>query len=129
MKELKLCMLRPASFNHSYIDNAVGKLEQVAHYLYSSSIQEKKLWFEARPNVNILLNQAKADVRKPAIDTEINNRLSSAASHLSNFSKILINPTPELQEIKSLTLAILSTDFATTAQLSNGALNLSLIHI
>ena len=59
MKELKLCMLRPASFNHSYIDNAVGKLEQVAHYLYSSSIQEKKLWFEARPNVNILLNQAK----------------------------------------------------------------------
>lgn len=123
MKELKLCMLRPASFNHSYIDNAVGKLEQVAHYLYSSSIQEKKLWFEARPNVNILLNQAKADVRKPAIDTEINNRLSSAASHLSNFSKILINPTPELQEIKNLTLAILSTDFATTAQLSNGALN------
>lgn len=123
MKELKLCMLRPASFNHSYIDNAVGKLEQVAHFLYSSNIQEKKLWFEARPNVNILLNQAKADIRKPAIDAEINNRLLLAASHLSNFSKILVNPTPDLQEIKSLTLVVLSTDCSTTAQLGTGALN------
>ncbi len=123
MKELKLCMLRPASFNHSYIDNAVGKLEQVAHYLYSSNIQEKKLWFEARPNINILLNQAKADVRKPAIDAEINSRLTSALSHLSNFTKILINPTPDLQEVKGLTLAILSTDYATPAQLSNAVSN------
>ena len=123
MKELKLCMLRPASFNHSYIDNAVGKLEQVAHYLYASNIQEKKLWFEARPNINILLNQAKADVRKPAIDAEINARLTAASSHLSNFTKILVNPTPELQEMKALSLVILSTDYATTAQLSNGALN------
>lgn len=123
MKDLKLCMLRPAAFNHSYIDNAVGKLEQVAHYLYSSSIQEKKLWFEARPNINILLNQAKADVRKAAIDAEINGRLSSATSQLSNFSKILVNPTPELQEVKSLSLVILSTDYTATTQLSNGALN------
>ena len=123
MKELKLCMLRPASFNHSYVDNAVGKLEQVAHYLYTSSIQEKKLWFEARPNINILLNQAKADIRKPAIDMEINSRLTASSSHLSNFAKILINPASDLQEVKGLTLAILSTDFTAAANISNAALN------
>ena len=120
LKELKLCMMRPAAFNHSFIDTAIGKLETSAHYLYSSHVGEAKYWFEARPNVNILLNQAKADIATSAIKTEIKNRLVSGSGYLSNFSKIMIEPSADIPEQKNLALVIFGPDTLTSATLNEG---------
>ncbi len=120
IKELKLCMMRPAAFNHSFIDTALGKLETSAHYLYSSHVGDAKYWFEARPNVNILLNQAKSDIASSAIKTEIKNRLVAGTGYLSNFSKIMIEPSADIPEQKNLALVIFGPDALAAATLNEG---------
>ena len=55
-------MLRPSAFQHSEINNALNKLEQVAYYLYSTNVGAKTYWFQAKPNINILINSAKSEI-------------------------------------------------------------------
>ena len=112
IEQLKLCMLRPAAFQHSEINNALNKLEQVAYYLYSTNIGTRNYWFQAKPNVNILINSAKSEIQLPEINTEILKRLSTQTNSNSQL-KILINPSGDIPEQKSLTLVILGSEYAT----------------
>ena len=57
IEELKLCILKPSAFNHSEVNSALNKLEQVAHYLYSTNVGSRSYWFQSKPNINILVNQ------------------------------------------------------------------------
>lgn len=112
IEQLKLCMLRPAAFQHSEINNALNKLEQVAYYLYATNVGTKNYWFQAKPNINILINSAKSEVSAADIKAEILKRLNSQISGNSQL-RILINPSSDVPEQKSLTLVVLSPDYAT----------------
>lgn len=109
MEELKLCVLKPDAFNHNDVNGALNKLENVAHYLYSSTVGGKHYWFQSKANINILLNQAKNEVRSDEKDTEILRRLN-AASSIRDY-KVLVNPSSEIPEQKSLTLVILGPQY------------------
>lgn len=105
LKDIKFRMLRPSSFQHMAIDDAINKFEQVAHYLYSSTYGEKGYWFQAKPNVNILLNQAKAEISQDEINSEILSRLNSSKSFISAVN-VLIAPTGDVPEQKRLTMIV-----------------------
>ncbi|MCF2635064.1 ATP-binding protein [Prevotellamassilia timonensis] len=109
-KELKLCMLRPGAYNHSEINNALSKLESVAHYMYVSNLADRRYRFESRPNVNILLTQAKNQITKVAIDAEIINRLQMLHLNNNTFNRIVIDPSCDMPDQKSLTLCIMGPD-------------------
>ncbi|MCD8261448.1 MAG: DUF499 domain-containing protein [Bacteroides sp.] len=119
IEQLKLCMLRPNAFNHSEINNALNKLEQVAFYLYSTNVGTRNYWFQAKPNINILVNKAKSDVNKEDIKAEILKRLHTQ-THSTSQLRILINHSEDVPEQKSLTLVILGPDYATQANPING---------
>lgn len=74
--ELKLCMLKPESFNHNDINGAIDRLEANAHYLYYSITGQKRFWFDTTPNINILINQAKGDIKNTDIHAEILRRIN-----------------------------------------------------
>ena len=114
MEQLKLCMLRPSAFQHSEINNALNKLEQVAYYLYSTNAGTKNYWFQAKPNVNILINGAKSEISINDVKAEIVKRLNSQVSGNSQL-RILVNPSGDIPEQKSLTLIIFGPDYATQA--------------
>ena len=109
MEELKLCVLKPGAFNHNDVNGALNKLENVAHYLYSSTVGGKHYWFQSKANINILLNQAKSEIRQEEKDNEILRRLNAAAT-LRDY-KVLVNPSVEIPEQKSLTLVILGPQY------------------
>lgn len=111
LKELKFRMLRPASFQHMNVDDAINKFEQEAHYLYSSTYGEKSYWFQSKPNVNILLNQAKSEITKDDIVAEILNRLNASKSFISSLN-VLIAPTSDVPEQKRLTMIVLPPSLA-----------------
>ena len=107
MRELKLCLLRPNAFNHSDVDTALNRLEQTAHYLHSSrGSAEPAFWFETRANINILLNQAEADIKSGDIDNDILRRLNKEKNRI-NTMNVLVNPTADVPEQRRLTLVVL----------------------
>lgn len=111
MPELKLCMLRPNAFNHNDINGALNKLEDVAHYLYSSNTGGKRYWFQSKANINILLNQAKSEVTVDEMNVEILRRLRSINLMGSPF-KVLVDPSEDIPEQKTLTLIILHPKYS-----------------
>ena len=111
IKELKLCMLKPNAFNHNDIDGALNKYEQVAHYLHYSNIGEKRYWFHSKPNINIILNQAKAEISDDEIHTEIIKRLKNCCSFVPNLN-VLIAPTGDIPEQKSLTMVVMGPEYS-----------------
>ena len=112
IEELKLCILKPSAFNHSEVNSALNKLEQVAHYLYSTNVGSRSYWFQSKPNINILVNQAKAEISQADISGEIINRLNAQTRNVSKI-KVLVNPANDIPEQKSLTLVILGPEYAT----------------
>lgn len=114
IEQLKLCMLRPAAFQHSEINSALNKLEQVAYYLYATNVGTKNFWFQAKPNINILINSAKSEISANDVKAEILKRLNSQINGNSQL-RVLINPSSDVPEQKTLTLVILSPDYATQA--------------
>ena len=106
MPELKLCMLRPGAFNHNDINGSLNKLEDVAHYLYSSNTGGKRYWFQSKANINILLNQAKGEVSVDEMNVEILKRLKAINLMGSPF-KVLVDPSSDIPEQKSLTLILM----------------------
>lgn len=113
IKELKLCLLRPKAFNHNDVDGALNKLEQRAHYLHSSKVGETSFWFESKANVNILLQQAKAEIKDADVEAEILKRLRISANYVHGKGlNILIAPTGDVPEQKSLTLVVMSPAYA-----------------
>lgn len=111
LKQLKLCVLRPKAFNHNDVDGALNKLEQVAHYLHTAKIGVATYWFESRANINVLLSQAKSEIKADEISAEIVKMLQESTRLVSEL-KILVNPSTEVPEQKQLTLAIMRPEYA-----------------
>ncbi|NCU04675.1 MAG: DUF499 domain-containing protein, partial [Chitinophagaceae bacterium] len=108
--EIKLCMLKPESFNHNDINGAIDRMEGHAHYLYYGSTGQKRYWFDTTPNINILINQAKGDIKNPDITSEILKRVTDKTRLIKSFH-ILVNPSEDIPEQLKPTLIILSPKY------------------
>lgn len=106
--ELKLNLLVPHGFNHNNVNGALDELESNAYYLYyaQSSSSGKRYWFHTKPNINILINQAKSDVKSEDINAEIINRLHQKSKNVHAFN-VLVNPAEDIPEQQKPTLLIL----------------------
>ncbi|MBU2648361.1 DUF499 domain-containing protein [bacterium] len=107
IEEIKLATVKPDSFNHNHINGALDALEGKAYYLYYSSTgsTSRRYWFYTKPNINILINQARSDVKKSDLHAEILNRIQKRASNIHTFNT-LVNPGADVPEQKRLTLII-----------------------
>lgn len=109
VRELKLNVVRPADeLNHNTINSVLDELEASAHYLYYATGGDgKRYWFHTKPNVNILINQAKNDVTEASVDTEIQRRVQEKAGRVAGF-RLLLNPaSDDVPEQQQLTLVLL----------------------
>lgn len=121
LEEIKLCTLRPDSFNHNSINSVLDKLESNAHYLYygSAGTASKRYWFHTKPNVNILINQAKSDIKNAEIESEILKRISIKTNYVNLFN-VLVNPSDEIPEQTKPTLIILNPKYQANINELNG---------
>jgi hypothetical protein len=117
--EIKLCMVKPDGFNHNDINGAIDRMEGNAHYLYYSSTGIKRYWFDTTPNVNILINQAKGDVKTPDITAEILRRVIEKSKGIQLFNT-LVNPSEDIPEQMKPTLVILSPQYLANPNEVNG---------
>lgn len=119
VQELKLASIKPYSFNHNNIHTALDSLEENAHYLYYTTTGQKRYWFHTKPNVNILINQAKGDVLKPDIETDIVRRLNERARGIQLFN-VIVNPSEDIPEQTKPTLVILHPQYLANPDQLNG---------
>lgn len=107
--ELKLNLLSPNGFNHNSINGALDELESNAYYLYyaQSSASGKRYWFHTKPNINILINQAKGDISNDNIHAEVIQRIQHKIKNIQLFN-VLVNPADDIPEQLKPTLLILS---------------------
>jgi hypothetical protein len=119
--ELKLNLLTPHGFNHNSINGALDELESNAYYLYyaQSSISGKRYWFHTKPNINILINQEKGDIKPDDITAEIINRLQQKVKNVQFFN-VLVNPSEDIPEQLKPTLLILSPIHLAKSKSING---------
>jgi predicted AAA+ superfamily ATPase len=117
--EIKLCMVKPEGFNHNDINGAMDRMEGNAHYLYYSSTGQKRYWFDTTPNVNILINQAKGDIKSPDITAEILKRVIEKSRGIQLFNT-LVNPSEDIPEQMKPTLIILSPKYLANPSEVNG---------
>ena len=112
VEEIKLNVLKPDSFNHNTVNSVLDKLESNAHYLYYSTAgtASKRYWFHTKPNINILINQAKSEIKNPEVENEILHRISVRANNIYLFN-VLVNPSDDIPEQTKPTLIILSPKF------------------
>lgn len=107
LKQLKLCLLKPDAFQHNDIDTTVFQLENVVHYMYRSSIgNEQSYWFQSKPNINILINQAKSDVKDDEINAEVLQMIKQSVMTISKV-KVLVDPSGDVPEQKQLTFVVM----------------------
>ena len=115
LKQLKLCLLKPDAFQHIDIDSTVNQLENIVHYMYRSSIGgEQSYWFQSKPNINILINQAKGDVKEDEVNAEILKMIKQAVVNLGQV-KVLVDPTGDVPEQKQLTFVVLHPQYTVAA--------------
>lgn len=115
LKQLKLCLLKPDAFNHIDIDSTVNQLENIVHYMYKSSIgNEQSFWFQSKPNINILINQAKGDVKPIDIEAEIMRMVKQAVANVGQV-KVLADPTGDVPEQKQLTFVVMHPKYTVAA--------------
>ena len=119
--ELKLNLLVPHGFNHNSVNGALDELESNAYYLYyaQSSSSGKRYWFHTKPNINILINQAKGDVKPEDITAEIISRLQNKSKNINGFN-VLVNPAEDIPEQQKPTLLILSPNHLANPNGLNG---------
>ena len=119
--EAKLCLLRPDSFNHNKINGALDLLEGNAHYLYYSTVgsSSKRYWFHTKPNINILINQAKNEIKKDEVNTYILRRISDSVVKSNKFN-VMVNPGTDIPEQRKPALVVLSPEHYANPQNING---------
>ena len=125
IKEIKLALLRPDGFNHNLIHGSLDKLVSVSHYLYytSDDSENKRYWYHTKPNINILITQARGQIQNELIRVEILKRLQEKTKSFSKIFKVLVNPESEVAEQKNLTIIFLSPEFRGTPEsLAQGTL-------
>jgi hypothetical protein len=107
IEDIKLSVIRPLGFNHNSVNGALDRLEGAAHYLYYSSAgSSKRYWFHTKPNINILINQAKGDVKIADVYQEITDRLTARTQNVAGFN-ILVAPSDEIPEQKTPTIILM----------------------
>lgn len=115
INDLKLQLLTPGGFNHNNINGALDDLESSAYYLYYSQLGDgKRYWFHTKPNINILINQARADIKDHDIEAEIIRRIKEKEKSVQFFN-VLIDPISDIPEQQKITLVILSPKYQATA--------------
>ena len=115
LKQLKLCLLKPDAFQHIDIDSTVNQLENVVHYMYKSGIGgEQSFWFQSKPNINILVNQAKGDVKEEEVNAEIMRMVKQFVVNLGQV-KVLVDPTGDVPEQKQLTFVVMHPKYTVAA--------------
>lgn len=120
IQELKLATIKPKSFNHNNIHTALDLLEESAHYLYYSTTGQKRYWFHTKPNINILINQAKGDIDNDKdVVPEIIRRLNEKVKYIQHFNAI-VNPSDDIPEQQKPTLLILSPKYLANPDHLNG---------
>ena len=119
VKDIKLNVLKPSGFNHNMVNTAIDSLEARAYYLYYSTTGEKRYWFHTKPNINILINQAKAEVKMPDVESEILKRINEKVKHMQHFN-VLVNPSEDIAEQQKLTLIILNPKYLADPVQVNG---------
>lgn len=121
IQEIKLCVLKPKAFNHNNINGAIDMLEAKAHYLYYSTTgtPSKRYWFHTKPNINILINQAKQEIKNDEISAQIIHRIENKKTNILKFN-ILVNPSGDIPEQRKPTLIILGPDHFANPDTING---------
>lgn len=122
IEEIKLCVLKPDTYNHNNINSSIDSLESNAHYLYYSSAGEtRRYWFHTKPNINILINQAKSDIvnKKAEVISEILSRIEHKKDFITAFN-VLVNPSDDIPEQQKPTLIILSPEYLGSLNDING---------
>ena len=115
LKQLKLCLLKPDAFQHIDIDSTVNQLENIVHYMYRSSIGgEQSYWFQSKPNINILINQAKGDVKEDEINAEVLQMIKQSVMTISKV-KVLVDPSGDVPEQKQLTFVVMHPKYTVAA--------------
>ncbi|MBX7052699.1 MAG: DUF499 domain-containing protein [Flavobacteriales bacterium] len=120
--EIKLHLLTPGGFNHNNINGALDELESAAYYLYYAQTggAGKRYWFHTKPNVNILINQAKADIKLQDIESEILKRIKDKTSRGIELFHALVDPSEDIPEQQRPTLVILSPKYLANPGKING---------
>ncbi len=108
IKELKLQLLMPDSFNHNSINSSLDELQNKAYYLYYSPAggSEQRFWYHTKPNLNILVNNALSDIRDGRIESDIVQRIEDRVGRVTKF-RVIANPQGDIPEQKSPTLIVL----------------------
>jgi hypothetical protein len=108
--ELKLHLLAPGGFNHNSINGALSDLENSAYYLYYAQTGNagKRYWFHVKPNISMLINQGKQDVKQDDIYAEILKRLKEKTNNKIQIFNVLIDPSEDIPEQMKPTLVILN---------------------
>ena len=115
LKQLKLCLLKPDAFQHIDIDSTVNQLENVVHYMYKSGIGgEQSFWFQSKPNINILVNQAKGDVKEEEVNAEIMRMVKQSVANMGQV-KVLVDPIGDVPEQKQLTFVVMHPKYTVAA--------------
>ncbi len=108
ISDIKLNLLEPEGFNHNSINGALDELEAAAYYLYyAQSGTNRRFWFHTKPNINILINQVKNDIKTPDIEAEILRRINEKTRYIQPFN-VLVDPKGDVPEQTKLTLVVLS---------------------
>jgi len=107
--EIKLNLLTPDGINHNNINGALDELESAAYYLYYAQTGGigKRYWFHTKPNINILINQSKSDIKTGDIEAEILQRLKEKTNKNMVLFNVLIDPSSEIPEQPKPTLILL----------------------
>lgn len=107
--ELKLHLLAPNGFNHNSINGALSDLENAAYYLYAAQTGNtgKRYWFHVKPNISMLINQGKQDVKQDDIYAEVLKRLKEKTNNKIQLFNVLVDPSEDIPEQLKPTLVIL----------------------
>lgn len=107
--ELKLHLLAPGGFNHNSINGALSDLENSAFYLYYAQTGNagKRYWFHIKPNISMLINQGKQDVKQDDIYAEVLKRLKEKTNNRIQLFNVLVDPSEDIPEQAKPTLVIL----------------------
>jgi hypothetical protein len=121
IKEIKLCTLKPNAYNHNSVNGALDLMEGHAHYLYhtSAGVSDKRYWFHTKPNINILINQAKNEIKEPELNTEILKRINIKTNSITLFN-VLVAPSEDIPEQQKPTLVILGPEHYANPETVNG---------
>jgi hypothetical protein len=121
---IQLHLVSPSGFNHNIINGALDEIEASAYYLYfsQSSGLGKRYWFYTKPNINILINQAKNDITDDAIHAEIIRRVKDNIQSVKLFN-VLADPSRDMPEQTRLTLALLHPRYITNFDTVDAAMS------